>query len=216
MRRHAVWIALANTLVMGLGLPACMTQRNTPVPGAAQAAPKLEVRRKYDQKTGKLVHEWTLLVARGTAPQKHGKDLTWYPSGAKEWERAYAHGKPSGTWRRFYESGGQQSETLFAGDSIATTMTFWREDGKISMQGPAKNGERCGTWRVFNRDGTLAEEGPFVNSMREGTWTIWTDDGKTSRVVQYKRNVRVGEKPSPAEAATPTADAERGEVAPKR
>lgn len=188
-------------VLLAIATSACWTERageHGPLEPVIEDAGRLDVKRKYDSQTGNLIHEWTVLARRGAAPVKHGHDQTWYPSGAKEWEREYDHGKPKGAWRRWFENGKQQSETFFGDPDIETTMRFWHENGQLSAQGPAKNGERFGVWRVYHKDGRLAEEGPFVNSLREGEWTVWSDDGSTSRIVKYVKNVRVGELPNSA------------------
>jgi hypothetical protein len=197
---------------------ACWTERkgdHGPLEPSVEDAGRLDVKRKFDSQSGKLIHEWTVLVRRTTAPVRHGRDQTWYASGAKEWEREYDHGKPMGVWRRWYENGHQQSETFFGSPQIETTMRFWHENGQLSAQGPGRNGERYGVWRIYHQDGRLAEEGPYVNSEREGAWTVWSDDGATSRTVKYSKNVRVGEIPNPP-GAVPQKDPASKDAPPKQ
>ena len=80
-------------------------------------------------------------------------------------------------------------------------MTFWFENGQRRMQGPAKDGVRCGHWKIWFENGTLAEEGEFVGSRREGEWQAWSEDGKRAFVRVYQHDVRISER--------------EGEVAPK-
>jgi hypothetical protein len=163
---------------------ACLTERNLDKPPAGLTPPDpphLAVRRP--KKT--LVHEWTVLAQQGHDDVLHGKDLTWYPGGAKEWERAFDHGQPKGLWRKWYENGQLESETDFAGPDVERPMRFWYANGKPSAEGLAKNGARCGMWKFWNDDGTLHEQGQYLGSLREGPWIVWDQDGSTSHTVQY-------------------------------
>ena len=36
---------------------------------------------------------------------RHGSEQTWYPSGAKEWQREFDHGRRIGHWRGWYADG---------------------------------------------------------------------------------------------------------------
>jgi hypothetical protein len=181
--------ALALLLVPLVG--GCLTERNLDAapPGvSAPEAPYLVVRRSRGRNKV-LVHEWPVLAQKGRDDVRHGRDLSWYPSGAKEWERAFDHGEPKGTWRRWHENGQLASEVEFAGADVERPMRFWHPNGQLSSEGAAKNGVRCGTWRFFGEDGTLREEGEFVESRREGTWKVWSEaEGPTE--VTYIRGVR--------------------------
>jgi antitoxin component YwqK of YwqJK toxin-antitoxin module len=182
---------LAIACALAFVAAACLTERNLdrPPPGLEKPeAPHLVVRRTKGRQ-GKLVHEWTVLVQAGHDEVRQGRDLTWYPSGAKEWERAFDHDQPKGTWRKWYENGQQASETTFAGAEVEVPMRFWHANGQLSAEGQAKNGSRCGTWRFWNEQGTLREEGTYAGSLREGSWKVWDAPGAEPRVVTYVHNV---------------------------
>jgi antitoxin component YwqK of YwqJK toxin-antitoxin module len=186
---------LALAALAALAAPSCLTQTlEQQPPGAEEKPAHVELRRQHNKETGKLVHEWSVLVRRGAKSVRTGADRTWYSSGTKQWEREFEQGEPRGTWRKWYENGRQQSETIFAGPDVETTMRFWHENGQLAAEGPAKNGERCGTWKFWREDGSLSEEGPYANSMREGPWTLHDVDG-TTRSVNYVKNVRTVESP---------------------
>lgn len=179
--------------LLALVAAACLTESNLdqPPPGLREPdPPRLAVRHtKGEQKT--LVHERTVLVHQGRNEVRHGQDLTWYPSGAKEWERRFDHGRPAGTWRKWHANGQLASETEFAGPDVERPMRFWHANGQLSAEGPAKDGSRCGTWRFWNEDGSLREEGTYVASQREGTWQLWSTDDPTPRLVHYVKGVIV-------------------------
>lgn len=180
-------LTLATAAVLALVASACLTERNLdkPLPGATPPEPPhLAIRRtKGENKT--LVHESTVLVQKGHDEVRHGKDQTWYPSGAKEWEREFDHGHPKGTWRKWYENGQLASETEFAGTDVERPMRFWHANGQLAAEGPAKNGSRTGAWKFWRADGSLSEEGSYVGSLREGDWNIWSDGNPEPQVAHY-------------------------------
>lgn len=178
--------------------------------GPREAAParpggELQPRRKLDPQSGRPTREWSVLVYPDRAPQKHGKETVWYPSGAKQWEREYHEGEPRGAWRSWYEDGTPRSEAFFAGAGVETTMTFWHPNGVVSLKGPARDGVRGGTWTGWYPSGALAERGEYVRGMREGIWSTWSEDGGQRFEVLYVRNVRKSETPvGPGTAQEPS------------
>lgn len=197
-------VRVALLAVLGSALVACRSETGLgrpPAGASAASAPRLEVRRKNDPKSGKLVHEWTVAYAGGKPPTKHGKETIWTSSGVKQWEREYKYGEPWGAWRSWYANGHPRSECFYGDPQVDTRMTFWHSNGQISLQGPARNGVRRGEWKVWYASGQLAEQGPFVNSQREGEWLAWSEDGKEAWKRTYKRNVRVSQVPVAPNAA---------------
>lgn len=173
---------------------ACHTQDALDRPPASWREPepaRAEVVRQKDR-DGRVRHERHVLVRKGSPPVAHGPERTWYADGAKEWEREFDHGAPSGTWRKWYANGAPESETTFAGPDVEAPMRFWYENGTLSAEGLARDGVRCGRWRFYRPDGALREEGEYVASRREGDWVSVDLDG-TRRTVRYERNVIVGD-----------------------
>lgn len=189
MNARALAVLLSAPLLALLVVPcACLSESNLDKPPAGapkDPAPHLAVRRVKGEKKS-LAREWTVLVTPGRGDVKHGKDLAWYPSGAKEWERAFDHGNPKGTWRKWHENGQLESEIEFAGPDVERPMRFWHANGQLSAEGPAKNGSRTGTWKFWNEDGALREQGEYVDSRREGAWSIWAQAGSPPQVVKYE------------------------------
>ncbi|MBI5363920.1 MAG: toxin-antitoxin system YwqK family antitoxin [Planctomycetes bacterium] len=178
--------------------------------------PKLQVKQSFDPDTGKLAHEWTQLVFVDRRPLKDGREVKYFANGEKLCEGEWKHGEKHGAWRFYYESGAIKSETFYGDRRTPTTMTFWHPNGQISLQGPAINGSRQGTWRLWRKNGLLAEEGPFVGSVREGAWRVWSEDGQSVSEIVYSKNVRVSaSSPTPSEPVwAEPASAPRTEDAP--
>ena len=209
---------LAGLLALASGCRGDIDYSKIPKPPPAREQDPLgreEERREVDPQTGRLEHEWSVFVTPGRGSLKHGTERIYFPNGKLHWEREYRYGKPTGAWRSFYENGQERTECFYLGPDVPRTMTFWREDGKVSAQGPAVDGSRRGTWRFYWANGRLAEEGEYKEGMREGTWMGWSREGKRRFERIYKKNVRVsqremsGDDPAPAaEAEPPPSDAE--------
>lgn len=206
--RVAALLVLASTLV------ACRSETSlgsSPMSARPENDARLEVRRKHDPDTGKLLHEWTLAYPPGKASVKHGKETIWNANGVKQWEREYKYGKPYGAWRSWYESGKPRSECFYGDPEVDTRMTFWHSNGQISLQGPARNSSRRGEWKIWYANGQLAEQGKFVDSQREGEWLAWSEDGSEAWRRTYRRNIRTAQVPvksSTKPAAAPIVDSE--------
>lgn len=185
---------LARTSALALLLlVACRSEHglDKPPPGYREPPPRAQVKQSYDPKTGRLAHEYTELVYGWRRPVKDGREVKFAPNGEKLWEGTWKNGEKVGAWRFYYASGAPKSETFYGDARTPTTMTFWHENGQPSLQGPAINGVRQGTWRVWRKNGLLAEEGNYAGSLREGAWKVYGEDGRTVSEVLYSRNVRV-------------------------
>lgn len=193
-----------------LALASCRYESglDKPPPGYTPPdAPHLEMRHTYSKTDGKLLREWSVLVSSRERPVKDGVEKTFYASGARHWERAFAKGEPSGAWRSWYENGNPASECSFGDAHTETTMTFWHPNGQKSLQGPARNGVRCGAWSIWYENGQLAEQGGFVSSRREGPWKAWTEDGALVTERRYVKGVRVSAVPAGDQSALPIIEA---------
>jgi antitoxin component YwqK of YwqJK toxin-antitoxin module len=199
---------LLAALLLGVA-PAC---RNAPdlskvrPPGRAKELDppgREEERTEVDPKTGKTTHEWSVIVTPGRGTIKHGVERLWFPDGSLWWEREFHYGKPTGIWRSYWENGKPRTECFYLGADVERTMTFWREDGKLSAQGPACDGARRGKWRFWWANGQLAEEGEYRSGLKEGSWIGWSRDGKRHFERVYEKNVRVSQREVADSASAP-------------
>ena len=185
-------LALAPFLL--LALAACRVEHGLNRPPAdyrEPPAPKLQVKQSFDPKTGKLTHEYTQLVFVDRRPVKDGKEVKYSPTGEKVVEGEWKQGKRFGAWRFYYENGKPKSESYYGDARTPTTMTFWHDNGQVSMQGPAINGSRQGTWRVRLDDGSFAT-GPYVDDKRQGLWVVTWPDGVKRAEGPMLKGVRSG------------------------
>ena len=199
-------VRLTVALALALPLGACRHETGLSRPPAGRRAPapgELELRRKLDKDTGRVVREWSVLVYGDRPPQKHGRETIWSPAGTKLSEREFVEGEPFGAWRAWYADGTPKSESFFDAGGGDTTMTFWHPNGALSMRGPARNGVRRGEWTVWYANGRIAEQGHFSGSLREGRWIAWSKDGSQRFERRYAKNVRVSEEALAPEDAAP-------------
>lgn len=168
-------------------------------PPQAAGGVRYEILKQRDPASGTLVREWSVKVEPGAKAVLHGRERTWTSGGAPEWEREWKDGAPSGTWTRRWPNGNLRSRVEHRGKETETTMTFWHENGVKALEGPARDGERCGEWCAWRADGTLLERGTYRDSFKEGEWTSYAADGATpDRTVVYERSVRVRTLPAAA------------------
>lgn len=161
---------------------------------------RYEILKQRDPAKGVVVREWGVKVEPGAKAVLHGRERIWTADGALEWEREWKDGAPSGTWTRRWPDGKLRSRVEHLGKDVEATMTFWHENGVKSLEGPARDGERCGEWSAWREDGSLCERGLYRDSFKEGEWTSYAADGTTpERVVVYERSVRVRTTPAAAQ-----------------
>ena len=194
-RGHTVALLLIVALASS-----CLYQRASDAPAAARESPspRYQVKRTVDRETGKVSAECGMLLYPDRAPVKHGTETTWYPSGAKEWERRFKNGEPVGTWKSWYEDGQARSEATFDA-GVLGTMSFWHANGRLAAQGPARGGVRIGEWKFWHANGRLEEEGTYVENLRQGVWRAWSEDGLEEWEVRYANNQRISKTEIPRE-----------------
>lgn len=185
-------------LFLGLALLAsCRSFSNASVlrlDGGTKIPENVKEHTRVDPESGQTTRQWSTINEGSRPGAKHGKELVTRKDGTKEWEREWDHGKPSGTWHSWYPNGQMKSECTFAGPKDERVMSFWYENGQRRLQGPARDGVRCGHWRVWYENGQLAEEGQYSGSRKEGEWQAWSKDGQRAFVRVYRRDVRVEER----------------------
>jgi len=203
--RQAVALLFALLVTLGVGAAGCRSNPDLgqfgPFPPAKEPDPqgRIEERSEVDPETGAPLHEWSVFITPGRGALKHGVERIWYKGGALQWEREFRYGKPNGPWRSWYENGNPCTECFYLGPDVERTMTFWREDGKLSAQGPACDAARRGQWRFWWANGQLAEEGEYRGGLKAGPWTAWSRDGKRRFERVYEKNVRVSQREVPVE-----------------
>ncbi len=134
------------------------------------------------------------LVQRGGAFEKHGRERSFYRSGALEYERHWTHGEPAGIWHAWWPNGVLRSQSEFIREGDATSeMFFWHENSLLEAHGPSLNGRRIGRWEFFRPDGSKESAGDFLDGTREGEWSFWDECGELLETGRFERGTKVGD-----------------------
>jgi len=186
---HGRALAVCALLASACGAPAAIHDTLPPPPAEVS-----EVRRitERDPRSGAILREWEVLTLYEGKTVQHGRDLRWYPDGAKLSEASFRHGEPTGSMRRWYANGQLKSECSFDPDGAITPMRFWHENGILAAEGGARSGHREGLWTFWYPSGSKREEGGFVDGERSGLWSIHHVDGSLKSRGHYDDGVRIG------------------------
>ena len=187
-----VWL----TLLLGGTCSACSIFAS-PIPSldelrvGSEREPRLVEHTTHNPHTGVLVREWSEWVLPSGRTEKHGRERTWYASGAPEWEREFDHGTPTGHWQGWYEDGTRLAES-FHGTDEPTVMSFWHASGELSARGEALNGVRQGEWTHWYENGKVREAGECLAGRKHGEWRLYREDGALEASGMFEHGVRVG------------------------
>ena len=69
---------------------------------------------------------------------------------------------------------------------------FKYPSGKISSEGPMKNGQPEGYWKNYYENGHLKSEGNRLNHKLDSLWKFYDEDGILSVAVEYKNGLKHG------------------------
>lgn len=84
---------------------------------------------------------------------RHGRWVSWYPSGQKEYEGTYENDRPEGQF------------------------TWWYPNSQVRVTGSYKNGKADGEWSWWYENGQKSERGQYVAGEPTGSWAYWKTDG---------------------------------------
>lgn len=73
-----------------------------------------------------------------------------------------------------------------------TYSKFYYENGKISSEGPMRNGKPDGYWKTYHTNGKLKSEGNRKNFQLDSTWKFYSESGKLTLEYNYKEGKKDG------------------------
>jgi hypothetical protein len=117
----------------------------------------------------------------GTAVN-HGTYTRWYPSGQKEYEATFDHGRKHG-------------RTI-----------NWHKNGQVWMEQYYQHGQRHGPGITWDADGNNRKEENHRHGRPHGTWTVWAKDGTIKWQGYFERGEPV-DRPPGGDSAPSEADA---------
>ncbi|HTF04660.1 MAG TPA: hypothetical protein VK826_11580, partial [Bacteroidia bacterium] len=69
---------------------------------------------------------------------------------------------------------------------------FYYENGKLSSEGPMRDGKPDGYWKTYHLNGKLKSEGNRKNFQLDSTWKFYNEQGKLSLEYTYKEGKKTG------------------------
>jgi uncharacterized protein len=84
------------------------------------------------------------------------------------------------------------SQVLIAQPADTTYSKFYYENGKLSSEGPMRQGKPDGYWKTYHLNGKLKSEGNRKNFQLDSTWKFYNEQGKLSLEYNYKEGKKNG------------------------
>lgn len=114
----------------------------------------------------------------------HGEQRAFYASGAPREKRTWDHGKPVGTYERWYPNGQKESVATFDGDAVDEQ--HWYSNGARTDE-PAN-----GVIETFHDNGNLASRTTYAAGTKHGPYATFYDDNAKWRVGSYEHGAEHG------------------------
>lgn len=82
--------------------------------------------------------------------ERHGKSITYFPSGRKAEITNYANGKKEGEWLQFYETGKPRAKGNYVDNKLEGEVFYYETTGRIRAKGKYVKGLMDGNWYFFD------------------------------------------------------------------
>lgn len=113
-----------------------------------------------------------------------------YTNGQLREERPFKDGKPSGTFRSWYENGKLKAMSeLNQKGHIHGYKREYFNNGQLHKEFYCKDDKLTGTYKEWYENGQLKEEFPCENGTIIGTWKRWFKSGELKEKVDDTRNI---------------------------
>ncbi len=87
--------------------------------------------------------------------------VNFHANGSKATVSSERNGKPEGTISTWYPSGQRESEGAFADGVQVGVWTSWHANGKLAKRGAFVEGKKEGVWETWSEDGEIASREDF-------------------------------------------------------
>ena len=88
---------------------------------------------------------------------RHGRSVTYYPNGQKEFEGQYSYGKRIGSFAWWYPNGQQRIVGEFQNDLEEGAWSWWHQNGMREATGRYSAGKQIDEWSVWDEQGKLVK-----------------------------------------------------------
>jgi antitoxin component YwqK of YwqJK toxin-antitoxin module len=148
----------------------------------------------------------------------HGKWVRYYPeSRAKRYEGYFIHGKPSGEFTYYYNTGNVRMKMNYEDSGRVAYTTSYFDNGAIYTEGKYIDKQKEGLWKFYDgygnviatqeyskgkkhgteltylQNGILLEEKEYLNGNLHGKWNRYFSNGKSHFTGGFKDNMWSGE-----------------------
>ena len=128
--------------------------------------------------TGKLRQTRTLVNDKDEGPS-----VTWFWTGVRKEEGAFAKGQRQGAWRVYHPNGKLADESTFEADKLHGPRRRFFASGKASLDATYEHGSPVGKWTAYYDNGQTALVATFPGTSVQG-WrmdgTPWPTDARVS------------------------------------
>ncbi len=98
----------------------------------------------------------------------------------------YEHGKPVGTWQRFYSDGALSATMNHVQDTTIIDAVFFHPDGITkASEGRFVKKRKDGNWRIWNESGKMISDENYKDSLLNGTCKYFFDSGQLLKLETY-------------------------------
>jgi antitoxin component YwqK of YwqJK toxin-antitoxin module len=131
------------------------------------------------------------LNQRDNQGRKHGEWTKKYDNGQAIYIGEFEHGKPVGTFKRFYPDGTLKAVMNYKTPQKVFTELF-NKKGTKQAEGIYYNRKKDSTWKLYDTKGNLVSIESYDKGVREGKSVKFYPDGDTSQVMRWKSGKKHG------------------------
>ncbi len=122
--------------------------------------------------------------------KKHGKSISWYANGKREWEDNYKNGKRYGKSSEWYKSGQKKTEINYKNGKRYGKSIVWYRNGYKKAENYFKNGKLDGLNVQWGKDGKKSCDCFYKNGKQDGVTILWCCGKKVYKLF-YENGVQV-------------------------
>ena len=126
---------------------------------------------------------------------KQGHWIKKYPNGVTQYDGYFINNNPTGTFKRFYESGKIQSVLEFINKGAEAEAVFYHQNGFLASKGKYINQIKEGKWQFFSAvmENYMICEEEYSNNLRHGYSMKFYPDSSLLEKLNYSKDVKTGE-----------------------
>ena len=123
---------------------------------------------------------------------KHGYWIKKYPSGDKEYEGYFEHGKPIGKFSYYSGDGVKSAQMVFHEDGSAEGKLYY-ENEQVAAEGTYSEPDvKSGEWTYYDRNGNVKMKVHYENDKRNGDMTVYYAHGQIARETSFEDGLETG------------------------